>query len=61
MNEGRLVTGGFAVMTAAATCYFVAQGMLFPTLPRYVEDELGGGGLAGVDDEGASCATKGKW
>lgn len=42
----RLVTSRFAVVTAATFCYFFALGALLPTLPRYVEDELGGGGIA---------------
>ncbi len=42
----RLVTGRFAVVTTATFAYFMALGALLPTLPRYVEDELGGGGVA---------------
>ncbi len=42
----RLVGGRFAIVTAATFAYFVALGALLPTLPRYVEDELGGGGVA---------------
>lgn len=42
----RMVTGRFAIVTAATFAYFVALGALLPTLPRYVEDELGGGGVA---------------
>ncbi len=36
----------FFALVAASTVYFVAQGMLFPILPRYVKRELGGGGFA---------------
>ncbi|MDP1819755.1 MAG: MFS transporter [Acidimicrobiales bacterium] len=43
---GRLVTSRFAIVTAATFAYFIALGALLPTLPRYVEDELGGGGVA---------------
>jgi MFS family permease len=42
----RLVTSRFAVVTAATFAYFCALGALLPTLPRYVEDQLGGGGVA---------------
>lgn len=35
----------FVLITAAGLCYFLAIGSLLPVLPRYVEDELGGGGL----------------
>lgn len=42
----RLVTPVFAAVTAASLAYFTGLGMLLPTLPRYVEDELGGNGLA---------------
>jgi predicted MFS family arabinose efflux permease len=41
-----LVTGRFALVTASSMAYFIAIGLLMPTLPRFVEDELGGGGLA---------------
>lgn len=42
----RMVTSRFAVVTGATFLYFLAMGVLIPTLPRYVEDELGGGGVA---------------
>lgn len=42
----RMLTGRFVVVTAATFAYFCALGALLPTLPRYVEDELGGGGVA---------------
>ncbi|MGH9187240.1 MAG: MFS transporter [Acidimicrobiales bacterium] len=42
----RLVTPTFTVVTASAFAYFTALGMLLPTVPRYVEEELGGGGFA---------------
>lgn len=41
----RLVTKPFVLVTAATFAYFLSLGALLPTLPRYVEDELGGGGL----------------
>lgn len=42
----RLVTGRFVLVTLATCAYFTALGMQLPTIPTYVEDELGGGGLA---------------
>ena len=42
----RLVTGRFFVVTLATFAYFLAIGSLLPTLPRYVEEELGGDGFA---------------
>ncbi|MET0728385.1 MAG: MFS transporter [Acidimicrobiales bacterium] len=42
----RMVTGRFLIVTLATFAYFVGLGMLLPTLPRYVEDELGGDGFA---------------
>jgi hypothetical protein len=40
----RLVTPRFMVVTAATFAYFCSLGSMLPTLPRYVRDELGGGG-----------------
>lgn len=45
-REARLVTPTFVAVTAASLAYFSGLGMLLPTLPRYVADELGGSGLA---------------
>ena len=42
----RLVTPTFAVVTASALAYFVGIGMLIPTIPRFVVDVHGGGGVA---------------
>ena len=42
----RMVTGRFLIVTAATFAYFLGLGSLLPTLPRYVEDELGGDGFA---------------
>jgi MFS family permease len=36
----------FVVVVAAGLAYFIGLGTLAPVLPRYVEDELGGGGAA---------------
>ena len=41
----RMVTGRFLVVTLATFAYFVGLGSLLPTLPRYVDDELGGNGF----------------
>jgi MFS family permease len=41
-----LVTPRFALVTASSLAYFLGIGMLMPTIPRFVENELGGGGLA---------------
>jgi len=46
VDAGRMVTGRFLIVTAATFAYFLALGALLPTLPRYVEDELGGDGFA---------------
>ena len=44
--RARLVTGRFFVVTLATALYFTALGMQMPTIPTYVEDVLGGGGIA---------------
>ena len=41
----KLITPAFVCITGASLAYFIAIGVLAPALPRYVEDELGGGGL----------------
>lgn len=43
--RGRLVTRPFLLVTLATFAYFTALGMQLPTIPTYVRDELGGGGL----------------
>lgn len=43
---GRLVTLPFVIVTLTSLFYFTALGVLLPTLPRYIEDEFGGGGFA---------------
>lgn len=43
--DERLITPLFVLITASGLGYFSAMGSLLPTLPRYVEDELGGGGF----------------
>ena len=42
----RLVSARFALVTASALAYFLAIGMLMPTIPRFVENVLDGGGVA---------------
>lgn len=44
-REPRLITPLFALITASGLSYFVGIGILLPTLPRYVEDELAGSGF----------------
>ncbi|HEY8547175.1 MAG TPA: MFS transporter [Acidimicrobiales bacterium] len=41
----RLFTPAFFVVILAGFLYFVGIGAMMPILPRYVEDELGGGGF----------------
>jgi MFS family permease len=43
---GRLLNGRFVVLTLAGLAYFTGWTTLYPVLPRFVEDELGGGGVA---------------
>ncbi|MFP5322732.1 MAG: hypothetical protein ACLGIC_12925, partial [Acidimicrobiia bacterium] len=45
-GDGRLLTPLFALLIAAGLAYFLSIAALLPTLPRYVEEELGGSGLA---------------
>jgi len=42
----RLITASFVLVTLSTFAYFMAIGALVPTLPRYVERELGGGSIA---------------
>ncbi len=44
-DDERLLTPLFALLIAAGGCYFLSIAALLPTLPLYVEEELGGGGL----------------
>lgn len=41
----RLVSAKFALIVVSGFAYFVMIGAMVPVVPRYVEDELGGGGL----------------
>ena len=36
------LAASFWVLVAGSVVYFIAQGMLFPVLPKYIKDELGG-------------------
>jgi MFS family permease len=45
-GRSRLLTVPFALVTLSTFAYFMSLGSLLPTLPRYVEDDLGGGSVA---------------
>jgi MFS family permease len=44
-DDPRLLSRRFVVLILGTFLYFTALGTLVPTLPRYVEDELHGGGV----------------
>ncbi len=44
-DERSLLSPEFAVVMLASFAYFTAMGALLPSVPRFVEDELGGGGV----------------
>src|SRR3954463_3627562 len=44
--RGRLITASFVLVPLSTFAYFMAIGALVPTLPRFVERELGGGSIA---------------
>ncbi|HEY8527321.1 MAG TPA: MFS transporter [Acidimicrobiales bacterium] len=59
-----LLTPRFAVVILASFAYFTAMGTLLPTIPRFVEDELGGNGLQvgiGVGAFAVSAALLRPW
>jgi len=63
-SERRLLTGTFAVIMLASFTYFLALGAMLPTVPRYIEDELGGGGFQvglGVGAFAVSAAALRPW
>jgi MFS family permease len=63
-DEPSLLTPRFAVVMLASFAYFMAMGALLPTVPRFVEDELGGGGLQvgiGVGAFAVSAAALRPW
>ena len=45
-TRGKLLSLPFVLVTLSTFAYFLGLGSLLPTLPRFVEDELGGGGVA---------------
>lgn len=63
-DERSLLTPQFAVVMVASFAYFTAQGALLPTVPRFVESELGGGGAqvgVGVGAFAVSAALLRPW
>lgn len=42
----RMITPSFAMVTLSTFAYFMTLGALLPTLPTFIEDELGGGSVA---------------
>lgn len=44
--RAKLLSGPFLMVTLATFAYFLGMGALLPTLPRFVEHELGGSSLA---------------
>ncbi len=63
-DERSLLSPQFAVVMLASFAYFIALGALLPTVPRFVEDELGGGGVQvgiGVGAYAVSAALLRPW
>jgi len=63
-EERSLLSPQFAVVMIASFAYFTAMGALLPTVPRFVEDELGGGGVQvgiGVGAYAVSAALLRPW
>ncbi len=59
-----LLSPQFAVVMVASFAYFTAMGALLPTVPRFVENELGGGGIQvgiGVGAYAVSAAILRPW
>jgi hypothetical protein len=44
--RARLISAPFVIVTVATLAFFVFVGIAVSTLPRFIEDELGGDGLA---------------
>ncbi len=55
--NGRLITRGFALVTASALAYFISLGSLIPVLPHYVDGDLRGGATAVGVAVGAFAVT----
>ena len=63
-HESSLFTPQFAVVMVASFAYFLALGALLPTVPRFVESELGGNDLAvgvGVGSMAITAAALRPW
>jgi MFS family permease len=45
-NDERMITPTFVAVTLSTFAYFMTLGSLLPTLPRFIERELGGGSIA---------------
>jgi len=63
-DERSLLSPQFAVVMLASFAYFTAMGALLPTVPRFVEHELGGGGFQvgiGVGAFAVSAAILRPW
>jgi MFS family permease len=63
-DDGSLLSREFGVVMLASFAYFVAIGALLPTVPRFVEGELGGGGVQvgiGVGAYAVSAAVLRPW
>jgi MFS family permease len=63
-RDKSLLTAPFAVVMLAAFAYFVAIGALVPTVPRFIERELDGDGLAvgvGVGSMAVTAALLRPW
>lgn len=63
-GERSLLSPQFAVVLVAAFLYFTGMGATIPTVPRFVEGELGGGGAAvgvGVGVYAVSAALLRPW
>jgi MFS family permease len=63
-DERSLLSPQFAVVMLASFAYFVAMGALLPTVPRFIESELDGGGFevgVGVAALSVSAALLRPW
>jgi MFS family permease len=63
-RDRSLLSPQFAVVMVASFAYFIAMGALIPTVPRFVEDELAGNGLAvgiGVGSLAVTAAALRPW